>query len=94
MIATRFGEPICFGPQTSKTECGKQLFESLRRTQRELAQSVIRRDFDEFDFLIPPKAQRQGLYDTMRAWKSWIQGRPFDPSHASVTRKHAKEDAN
>lgn len=94
MIATRLGEPICFEAGTSKAQCGEQIFESLRKTQRELAQSVIARDYAQFDYLIPPKAQRQGLYDTLRAWKSWIQGRSFDPSHASVTRKRAATESN
>ena len=90
MIATRLGEPIFFQTGVSKAECGQRIFESFRTNQKQLAQSVIRRDFSEFDFLIPPKSQRQSGYDTLRAWKAWIQGREFDPSHASVTRHRSK----
>jgi len=92
MIATRFGDPVRFGSETTKAQCGEILFESLRQTQRELAESVIRRNPSEFDFLIPPKPQRLGLYDNLRAWKAWIQGRSFDPSHSSITRKRTKTD--
>ena len=86
MVATRFGEPICFEPGVGKVHCGEVLAERLRQTQSELAQSVIRRNLDEFEFLLPPKAQRLGLYDNLRAWKAWLQGRSFDPSHSSITK--------
>ena len=87
MIATRFGEPLSFQAGASKADCGKKIFESLRDTQRQLASSVMRRDFSEFDFVVAPKSQRLGLYDNLRAWKAWLQGRPFDPSHASINGK-------
>jgi 1-acyl-sn-glycerol-3-phosphate acyltransferase len=87
LIACRFGAPISFETKTSKAECGRLIFESLRNTQRDLAQSVMRRDLQGFHYVLAPKASRQGLYDTLRAWKAWIQGRPFDPSHAAVTNR-------
>jgi len=90
MIATRFGTPIRFEPGTSKSQCQDAIFQSLRSTQRQLAQSVMRRELGEFEFLIPPKAKRQGLYDTFRAWKAWAQGRSFNPSHASVSRQRVQ----
>ena len=87
MIATRFGTPIRFEHGTSKAQCAQRIFESLRATQKHLADCVIRRELQAFEFLIPPRAKRQGLYDTLRAWKAWMHGRSFDPSHASVTRQ-------
>ncbi len=84
MIATRFGEPLSFAPGVSKAHCGTKIFESMRETQRQLAQSVMRRNFSEFEFVVAPKSQRLGLYDNLRAWKAWFQGRSFDPSHAST----------
>jgi hypothetical protein len=84
MIATRFGEPLSFEPGVRKVQCGTKIFESMRETQRQLAQSVMRRDFSEFEFVVAPKSQRLGLYDNLRAWKAWFQGRSFDPSHASI----------
>lgn len=84
MIATRFGEPLTFDPGIGKVQCGTKIFESMRDTQRQLAQSVMRRDFSEFEFVVAPKSQRLGLYDNLRAWKAWFQGRSFDPSHASI----------
>ena len=85
MIAIRFGAGTCFSPDQNKKECEEILRNSLRRTQQELAQAVIGRDHSHFDYLIQPRSQRQGFYDTMRSWKAWMQGRPFDPSHRSVT---------
>jgi 1-acyl-sn-glycerol-3-phosphate acyltransferase len=95
MIATRLGAPISFGQGETKQECEQVLFSALRETQAELAASVIRREFDALaEYLVPPKAQRQTWYDTMRAWKSWAQGNPFDPTHRSVTRKPTQSPSN
>jgi hypothetical protein len=92
MIAARFGKPMCFPKGTSKSECAQHVFESLRTTQKELARSVMRREFSEFEFLLPPRAQRQSWYDTLRASKAWFKGRTFDPSHGSVTRRKDRSE--
>jgi 1-acyl-sn-glycerol-3-phosphate acyltransferase len=92
MIAARFGKPMCFPKGTSKSECAQHVFESLRTTQKELARSVMRREFSEFEFLLPPRAQRQSWYDTLRASKAWFKGRNFDPSHGSVTRRKGRSE--
>ena len=93
MIATRLGAPLSFGEGESKKECEQVLFRSMRETQADLARSVISRDFDSSAvYLVPPKSERQTLYDTMRAWKSWIQGKPFDPTHRS--RRSKRDDEN
>lgn len=87
MVLVRFGAPTCFSGGVSKSECAQHLDAALRETQRALAEAVIARQSDAFEFLIAPRASRTSWYDSIRAWKAWFRGRSFDPSHASVTRQ-------
>lgn len=86
MIAVRFGARQVFERDTSKRACSEQLENALRQTQHALATSVMRRQADAFEYLIAPRAARTSWYDTLRAWKAWYHGQPFDPRHSSVTR--------
>jgi 1-acyl-sn-glycerol-3-phosphate acyltransferase len=86
MIAVRFGSSQVFNPDMSKPECSEQLAGALRQTQLDLAAAVMQRQSDAFEYLIAPKAARTSWYDTMRAWKAWYHGQPFDPRHSTVTR--------
>lgn len=86
MITVRFGNRQTFDGTRSKRECGEQLESALRKTQHELASSVIARQADAFEYLIAPRAARTSWYDTLRAWVAWYHGQPFDPRHSAVTR--------
>lgn len=86
MIAARFGNPIVFDGNPSKQECSEQLEVALRQTQRDLAEAVMRRQAEAFEYLIAPRAARTSWYDTVRAWVAWYHGHPFDPRHSTITR--------
>ncbi|MFN6130239.1 MAG: lysophospholipid acyltransferase family protein [Planctomycetota bacterium] len=86
MIAVRFGARQVFELGMSKRDCSDLLESALRQTQRDLAAAVVRRQADDFEYLIAPRAARTSWYDTMRAWKAWYHGHPFDPRHSTITR--------
>lgn len=87
MVLVRFGEAVTFDGISNKKQCAEKLEESMRSNQKDLAQSVIHRRIEAFEYLIPPRAARTSWYDTMRSWTAWFQGRPFDPRHSTVTKK-------
>lgn len=86
MILIRLGSAIVFEENTSKRECAEGLEAGLRTTQRELAAAVIERRADAFEYLIAPRATHNSWYDTVRAWRAWYHGRPFDPRQGAITR--------
>ncbi|MBM3963529.1 MAG: hypothetical protein FJ308_00450 [Planctomycetes bacterium] len=87
MVLVRFGEPVTFDGGNNKKHCSAKLEEAMRANQKDLAQCVIHRRIEAFEYLIPPRAARTSWYDTMRSWSAWFQGRPFDPRHSTVTKK-------
>ncbi len=87
MILVRFGQGIVFEPEQTKQQCAEILHAALRQTQRELADAVMERRADAFEYLIAPKGSNNSWYDTVRAWSAWYHGRSFDPRHSAITRK-------
>ena len=70
------------GNELSKQQWSELLTQSLRLTQQELAQSVIKRDASEFEFVIESRPKRLGWYDYFRSWRAFMRGEKFDPRHS------------
>lgn len=81
-IFARFGAPIGSDERLSKAEWNVLLTNRLRRTQNDLAQSVMARDPASFSYLIASRPVRLGWYDYGRSWSAWLRGKPFDPRHS------------
>ncbi len=82
-IFARFGSPISSDTSMQKGEWTALLAERLRITQNELARSVQARDPAAFKYVIKSRPIRLGLYDHLRSWSAWVNGKPFDPRHSS-----------
>ena len=80
-IFARIGAPIDSDERLSKAEWSVRLRDRLRKTQNELAQSVISRDSAAFTYLIASRPVRLGWYDYGRSWSAWLEAKPFDPRH-------------
>jgi hypothetical protein len=65
----------------SKADWGELLTSRLRRTQSQLAWSVMARDPKAFTYLIESRPRRLGWYDYFRSWSARLQGKAFDPRH-------------
>jgi 1-acyl-sn-glycerol-3-phosphate acyltransferase len=70
-----------------KSACKEHLTQMLRKTQRELASAVIKRDPQPFNYLMSSHAKRLSWYDFARKWAAWLKGRSFDPRHSASLKR-------
>ena len=70
-----------------KSACKELLTSALRKTQRELASAVIKRDPHSFNYLLSSHAKRLSWYDFARKWAAWLKGRSFDPRHSASLKR-------
>ncbi|XZE43570.1 lysophospholipid acyltransferase family protein [Pirellulaceae bacterium SH467] len=84
-VFIRFGTPlrVDIGGLKSKGEWNDAILQPFRQNQKELADLVIRRDPNQFGYLIPNRPQRLNWYDFARSWAAWVQGKRFDPRHSA-----------
>jgi 1-acyl-sn-glycerol-3-phosphate acyltransferase len=69
----------------NKADWNSLLTQCLRQNQTELAQSVIARDAEQFEYIIASRPLRLGWYDYFRSWAARWEGKKFDPRHDVTT---------
>jgi 1-acyl-sn-glycerol-3-phosphate acyltransferase len=81
-----FGRP--FDPSREPARPSRDwraLLESeLCATQDTLAEASVARRADRFDSILAGRSGVGGVYDWLRRVSAWLEGRHFDPSHATV----------
>lgn len=106
-VFCHIGSPLRWGANSSsgdldeatrrgdeKTQANAWLTSSLRRTQQELAELVIRRDPAPFQYIVENRAKRLSWYDFFRKCSATIRGKPFDPRHSAGMSNVDLRDAN
>ncbi|MCU0720769.1 MAG: lysophospholipid acyltransferase family protein [Pirellula sp.] len=88
-IFGKFGEHINCEQLSfeDKSACNEHLTQLLRQTQRDLAQIVMKRDPQAFNYLVSSHAKRLSWYDFARKWAAWLKGRSFDPRHSASLKR-------
>ncbi|MFN7840261.1 MAG: lysophospholipid acyltransferase family protein [Pirellula sp.] len=70
-----------------KSACNEYLTQALRKSQRELATAVVKRDPQAFNYVVSSHAKRLSWYDFARKWAAWLKGRSFDPRHSASLKR-------
>lgn len=76
-------DPDATAPTSTTAALLRRLESALEQTQDALAQAAISRDESLFSPLLDGKTGVGGFYDLWRRLKAMMQGKRFDPSHAS-----------
>ncbi len=82
----RYGKPLDLGERhgLDGREWTCRIEEALTAAQDALAAESVCRDPALFEMLIAGTVGVGGAYDRWRRWRSWLCGRRFEPSHASI----------
>lgn len=82
----RFGTPLhkAASCQLDAESWNTKLEQGLQDTMDRLAEDAIRRNPADFHNLSQGKAGVGGIYDRLRAIRSWLSGQPFNPRHSDL----------
>jgi len=94
-VLLRFGEPMHAGGEATEGwdpgRWHRELESRLERCMDRLAEDAMSRDASRFTTLLDGSRGVGGLYDAIRACRSWLRGERFDASHERAADSAARE---